>query len=96
MLAIEAACRGLLGEHDRQIAIYHDLTRVDPRNSALWKTMGDALKTVGQTEEAVAALRKAIAVRPAYGEAWWTLANFKSVRFSDRDIWAMRKALKKS
>ena len=94
ILAIEAASRGLLGEHDRQIAIYQELTRADPRNPGLWKTMGDALKTIGRTEEAIAALRKAIAVRPAYGEAWWTLANFKSVRFSDRDIWAMRKALK--
>lgn len=94
LLAIEAAARGFVGDHDRQIAIYRELTRLDPKNSALWKTYGDALKTIGRTDEAVAALRKAIEVRPSYGEAWWTISNFKSVRFSDRDIWSMRKALK--
>ncbi|MFL6852217.1 MAG: sulfotransferase [Sphingomicrobium sp.] len=94
ILAIEAAARGLLGDHERQIIIYRELTRIDPKNAALWKTLGDALKTIGRTDEAVAALRKAIAVRPAFGEAWWTLANFKSFRFSDQDLRAMRKLLK--
>jgi tetratricopeptide (TPR) repeat protein len=57
-------------------------------------SLGNALKTVGRTDEAVAALRKAIAVRPTYGEGYWTLANFKAFQFTDDDIAAMRKALK--
>lgn len=93
--SMEAAAYGFLGVHDRQIAIYEDLLRMQPRNPALWKTLGDALKTVGRFGDAVAALREAIKVRPAYGEGWWTLANFKSFRFSDDDIAAMRRALKK-
>jgi tetratricopeptide (TPR) repeat protein len=92
--AIEAAALGVLGVHDRQIAIYRELVRQQPNAPALWKTLGDALKTVGRLDEAVAALRHAIAARPAYGEAWWTLANFKSFRFTDDDLAAMRKALR--
>lgn len=92
--AIEAACWGALGDHDRQIAIYDKLTRVAPRNAALWKTMGDALKTVGRTDEAIAAVRKAIEAKPSFGEAWWTLSNFKSHKFDERDIATMRKRLK--
>lgn len=94
VLAVEAACRGSLGEHDRQIAIYEELAQVDPNNAALLKSWGDALKTIGQTDEAIAMLRKAVEARPSYGEGWWTLSNFKSHKFSDRDITTMRKALR--
>jgi tetratricopeptide (TPR) repeat protein len=94
VLAIEAACRGSLGDHDRQIEIYEELAKVDPRNAALLKTLGDALKTVGRTDDAIAVLRKSIEAKPSYGEGWWTLSNFKSHKFSDRDISTMRKALR--
>ena len=94
VLAIEAAVRGFLRDHDKQIEIYERISRLDPRNAAVWKTLGDALKTVGRTADAVAALRRAIEVRPSYGEAYWTLANFKSFKFTDKDVWAMRKALR--
>lgn len=94
VMAIEAAMRGMVGEHDRQIAIYEQLATANPNNAALWKTLGDALKTVGRTDDAVAALCRAIEAQPSYGEAWWTLSNFKSFKFSDRDISAMKKALR--
>jgi tetratricopeptide (TPR) repeat protein len=92
--AIEAALRGVLGDHDRQIAIYEKLARLNPGNAALWKTLGDAFKTVGRTDDAVAALRRAVKAQPTYGEAYWTLSNFKSFRFTDRDVSAMKKALR--
>ena len=94
VLAIEAACQGALGDHDRQVKIYRQLVEIDPGNSALLKALGNALKTVGQTDDAIAALNKAIEAKPSYGEAWWTLSNFKSHKFGDRDISKMRKALR--
>jgi tetratricopeptide (TPR) repeat protein len=93
-LAIEAQTRGFLGDHERQIALYEQLVSLNPAIPGLWKNYGDALKTVGRTDEAIVALRKAIGLRPTFGEAWWTLSNFKSARFDDRDISAMRKALR--
>ena len=91
---MEAALRGALGEHDRQIAIYEELARLNPDHVELWKTLGDALKAVGRTDDAIAAVRRAIDARPTYGEGYWTLSNFKSFQFSDREVWAMRKALR--
>ena len=44
-------------------------------------------------EEGIAAYRKAIALRPSLGEAWWSLANLKTVKFDDADIVAMQHAL---
>jgi tetratricopeptide (TPR) repeat protein len=94
VLSAEAAMLGILGDHDRQIAIYEKLAVSNPGNAALWKTLGDTFKTVGRTDDAVAALRRAIEANPNYGEAWWTLSNFKSFRFTDKDVAAMRKALR--
>ena len=93
-LTSEAALRGVMGDHRRQIAIYEKLTRLHPRDASLWKALGEALKTVGRTDEAVAALRQAIRVSPTYGEGYWALSNLKSFRFGDRDIAAMTKALR--
>jgi tetratricopeptide (TPR) repeat protein len=48
---------------------------------------------VGRSEEGQAAYRKAIDLMPELGEAWWSLANLKTVKFSDEDIAAMQGAL---
>ena len=57
-------------------------------------TLGNALKYAGRSEAAEAAIRKSVAVRPSFGEGWWSLANMKSARFESRDLAMMRKALK--
>ena len=77
-LTLESNLLGKLGIHDREIAIYHQLTATFPHNSVTWMCLGNALKAVGRMDEAVAALRQSIKARPTYGEAYWTLANFKS------------------
>ena len=91
---MEAALAGTLGMHDRQIDIYRAMVRQRPSGAGLWVSFGNALKTVGRTGEAVKALQHAIRIDPTFGEAYWTLANFKSFRFSNRDLAQMNKALR--
>jgi hypothetical protein len=55
---------------------------------------GHMLKTVGRQAEGVTAYRKAIEMKPTLGEAWWSLANLKTVRFDESDIAAMEEALR--
>jgi len=50
----------------------------------LW--LGHALKTVGRTPEAIEAYRAAAAARPNFGDAYWSLANLKSYRFTDEEL----------
>ena len=95
ILACEAACLGRLGNHVRQIEIYKALERSDPRNAPLLKSLADAYKTVGRIDDAVAAAKRAIEADPGYGEAWWTLSNFKSYEFNRREISTMRKMLRR-
>lgn len=93
--AIEAGTHGVLGDHDEQIRIYQEMVRERPRQPGLWMSLGNALKTTGRTDEAVRALRRALTIQPTFGEAYWTLANFKSFRFSPRELNQMRQALRK-
>ncbi len=91
---MEAALTGALGMHDRQIDVYRAMVRQRPNGAGVWISFGNALKTVGRTAEAVKALQRAIRLDCGFGEAYWTLANFKSFRFSNRDIAQMHKALR--
>jgi tetratricopeptide (TPR) repeat protein len=93
--AIKAGALGILGQHEEQIEIYREMTRMRPRQPGLWMSLGNALKTINRTDEAVDALRYALKIQPSFGEAYWTLANFKSFRFAPRDLQHMRRALRR-
>jgi tetratricopeptide (TPR) repeat protein len=45
---------------------------------------------MGRLDESIEAYRKSIELRPATGEAYWSLANLKTFRFGDDDIAKMR------
>ena len=86
-----------LGEHDAAIAIYRALLAETPAEDTvraadinLW--LGHALKTVGAVPDAIAAYREATRLRPDFGDAWWSLANLKTFRFTEADIAAMEVA----
>ncbi len=85
-----------LALHHREITVIEQLTRIAPTNTDVWITLGETLAAVGRRDEAVAAVREALRVQPSCGAAYWALANFKAFRFSDADVSAMRRALKKS
>ena len=88
-----AAIHANLGDFDRTIAIYGEVLAEFPRQPKIWTSYGHALKTAGRLEDAVGAYRRAIALAPNFGEAYWSLANLKTFRFADADIAAMRAAL---
>jgi tetratricopeptide (TPR) repeat protein len=90
-----ASCVGL-GDYEPIIELYRRLLTDTPSASAeaadlhLW--IAHALKTLGRQPEAIADYRAALAARPDFGEAWWSLANLKTFQFFDDDIAAMRAA----
>ncbi|GAB3360080.1 tetratricopeptide repeat-containing sulfotransferase family protein [Lysobacter tyrosinilyticus] len=84
-------CR--VGDYEPAIALYAELLKEFPLQSPIWLSYGHALKTAGHQARAIEAYREAIAREPAFGEAWWSLANLKTFRFSDEDIAAMRAQL---
>ena len=51
--------------------------------------LGHVLKTIGRQDEAVSTYRACIQNHPAFGEAYWSLANLKTFRFTDAEIAVM-------
>jgi len=68
------------------------LTR-EPRNVNALTGLGHVLKTVGEQERAIAAYRDCVGHSPGHGEAWWSLANLKTFRFTDAEVATMREQL---
>jgi tetratricopeptide (TPR) repeat protein len=93
--ALEAAALVGLGEHEGAIERYRRLIPdADPVAAAdLELSLAHSLKTLGRTDEAIAAYTSAAARRPAFGDAYWSLANLKTYRFTDAEIDAMQAAL---
>ncbi len=91
-LDIEAYALLQLGDFDRALACYETLRAMSPA-AQNWKSYGRALKAVGRTAEAIDAYRQAIALKPDYGMAWWSLAELKTFRFEPRDVAAIDAAL---
>ena len=96
MRNFEALLLGMAGRLDEQLAHLDAIEKDYPRATTTRVHHAFALSSVGRTEDAVAALRRAIAIEPSMGEAYWALANLKSFRFSDRDVAALRKLLASS
>jgi tetratricopeptide (TPR) repeat protein len=91
-----AACLGLIGEYDRAIAVYDDLLTEHPNQPRIWLSYGHTLRTSGRRGEAVAAYNRCIALAPGLGDAYWSLANLKTVPFSGEEEAAMSTQLKRS
>jgi tetratricopeptide (TPR) repeat protein len=85
-----------LGDHDDGVRRFTEvLADTDPTSRAasdLLLSIGHSHKTVGRRPEAIEAYHRAIAIRPNFGDAYWSLANLKTYRFSDADIQHLRAA----
>ena len=83
------ACVGL-GHHDEALRVFRELLGEDAQRADLQLSIGHALKTLGRQAEAIESYRFAAAIRPSFGDAYWSLANLKIYRFGDDEIAGMR------
>lgn len=79
-----------IGDHESAIAIYRNVLARAPATAGVQMSLGHSLKTVGLQDEAIAAYDTARRLRDDLGDAYWSLANLKTFRFSDDDLDAMR------
>jgi tetratricopeptide (TPR) repeat protein len=92
-LMLKANCFTQLGDCQNAILIYEKLISADQANARVYTNYGHALKTEGRQQQAIAAYRNAINLKPAMGEAYWSLANLKIFKFDDSDLTAMKHQL---
>jgi len=93
-LLLGNAC-GTAGRHEEALANYQQVLDAVPDHAGALSGMGHMLKTVGQQEAAIKAYRRCIRENPNFAEPYWSLANFKTFRFEDDEVTAMKKLLEK-
>jgi tetratricopeptide (TPR) repeat protein len=93
---LRAAAMVGLGDHSRAISIYQDLLRDAPPGSPnaadLHLSIAHSLKTLGRGTDAIDEYRAAARERSDFGDAYWSLANLKTYRFTDAELASMRAA----
>ncbi|MBV8784228.1 MAG: sulfotransferase [Gammaproteobacteria bacterium] len=90
LLISRAAALIGIGEHEQALTIYRDLLSGAPRDAEVNLSIGHALKTLGRTAEAIDSYRRAAEIRPDFGDAYWSMANLKTYRFTDQEVAEMR------
>ena len=80
-----------VGKYKKALKIYDQANKALPNNPELRLVHGHALKTIGNVDEAITAYRKSYNARNDYGDAYWSLANLKTYRFTPDEVLLMDK-----
>jgi tetratricopeptide (TPR) repeat protein len=91
--ALKAAAMARLGEYGQAIDLYEAVIADYPQQARLWMSYGHAVKTAGQQASSIEAYRRSITLEPSLGEAYWSLANLKTYRFTESEVAAIREQL---
>ena len=88
-----------LGQHRQAIELYKKALLAGNKDARalaeIELSIAHSHKTIGATPQAIEHYRRAIQHRGEYGDAYWSLANLKTYRFTDREIESMAAAITK-
>jgi tetratricopeptide (TPR) repeat protein len=85
-----------IGEYQESLELYADVLKTNPQHAKIWMSYGHTLATAGREQDCIAAYRESIRLSPHLGEAYWSLANLKTFRFTADEEQAMRTQLARS
>jgi len=74
------------GDYNRALEFFERILTVVPTDPGTLTSKGHALKTIGQTDAAIASYRQAMEHHPEHGEAYFSLANLKTYSFSEPEL----------
>src|SRR5690606_14453877 len=80
-----------IGEHERAIEMFDRVLAKTRHQNTLYVMRGHAQKTIGAFDAAVRSYQAAYEIQPDYGDAFWSLANTKTYRFTDHEIAHMQR-----
>ncbi len=83
-----------LGHHEEAVRLFRELLVGSPETGSataeLHISIAHSLKTLGRTGEAIDQYHAAASARSDFGDAYWSLANLKTYRFTDEELNALR------
>jgi tetratricopeptide (TPR) repeat protein len=77
------------GQFDEALATFDEVLKILPNDPVTLTSRGHALKTKGESASAITSYQRAITAYPRHGEAYFSLANLKTYRFSDTEMQQM-------
>lgn len=92
-LSIKAALLDAERRTEESFPVHEQLVERIPHIGVAWVNYGHALRALGRGKDAVSAYRKAIALEPSNGAAWWALASFRANVLEPGDVDRLRRAL---
>ena len=87
---IMANCYVGAGAIEAAVEIYNKALEQTPNNPNILLMQAHALKAIAKVDEAITAYQQAYKSKPDFGDAFWSLANLKTYRFSDEEIKMMQ------
>jgi len=82
-------CRHV-GRYEDAVAAYQTGLRCHPNDRRCLLGIGHTMRTIGQHDDAVRIYRELVELYPDFGEAYWSLANLKNVRFEPSEVGTMQ------
>ena len=83
-----SVCFGV-GENDEAIKTYQEMIRVSPNDPQLRVSLAHIYNATGESPKAIDLFKRAYGLKPDFGDAFWSLANTKSYRFTEEELAAM-------
>jgi len=92
----QAVVLAKIGDYQECLEIYAQVLARNPNGAKIWMNYAHALSAAGRQKESIAAYRRSISLAPNLGEAYWSLANLKTFRFTAEELQAMRAQLQRT
>jgi tetratricopeptide (TPR) repeat protein len=94
-LAAKASAMVGVGEVEQAISLYQQILGERNDLPGIQLLLGHAYKANGNIEQAIEAYQQAYKIRADFGDAYWSLANTKTYRFTDNELTLMQAQLDK-
>ncbi|MEP2650580.1 MAG: sulfotransferase, partial [Paraglaciecola sp.] len=94
-LAAKAGAMVGIGEVEKAIVIYRQILQQHHNLPGMQLLLGHAHKANGDIKQAIAAYQAAYTIRADFGDAYWSLANTKTYRFTENELTQMQAQLEK-
>jgi tetratricopeptide (TPR) repeat protein len=92
-LSLLAHALGTVLKIEDATAAHERLLSLNPREVEWWVQLGQHYRALGRRDDAIGALRQALAIEPSNGGAWWTLANYFTPEVDERDAATIQRGL---
>ena len=78
------------GYHSEAIDLFEKIIKENPYNFSAMTSKGHAEKTLGKTDKAIESYKSAYKIKNDHGEAYFSLSNLKTYKFSDKELDVMK------